>query len=76
MLKRTLAALLWFYAGWYLGAMIVYHLGLTAMLGPIIGLAAAALFAGDPRRIIWVRPEASDATSTSAQPTTTAPDPA
>jgi glycine/D-amino acid oxidase-like deaminating enzyme len=28
-------------------------LGVSLMLGPIIGAAAAALVAGDPRRIIW-----------------------
>jgi hypothetical protein len=53
MKKRTLAAFLWFYAGWYAGAVIANQLGLATMLGPVIGLAAAALFVGDPRRIIW-----------------------
>jgi hypothetical protein len=53
MKKRIFAALLWFYAGWYAGAVLAYVLGVSPMLGPIIGTAAAALFAGDPRRIIW-----------------------
>lgn len=53
MLKRVLAALLWFYAGWYGGAILANLLGISAMLGPIVGAAAAALVAGDPRRIIW-----------------------
>ena len=53
MKKRTFAAFLWFYAGWYAGAVIANQLGLAAMLGPVIGLAAASLFVGDPRRIIW-----------------------
>jgi hypothetical protein len=73
MLKRSLAVLLWFYTGWYAGALIAYHLGLSEVLGPILGTAAAALFAGDPRRIIWVRPaETAPATGTR----TSAPDPA
>jgi hypothetical protein len=55
MKKRTLAALLWFYAGWYAGAMIAFHAGLSEALGPILGTAAAGLIAGDPRRLIWGR---------------------
>lgn len=51
--KRILAAVLWFYAGWYAGATIAYFLGLSGALGPILGTAAAALIAGDPRGIIW-----------------------
>ena len=55
MLKRSLAVLLWFYAGWYAGAMVAFHLGLLPILGPILGTAAAAIMALDPRRIIWTR---------------------
>ena len=59
MTKRLLAAMLWFYAGWYLGAMIAEYLGISPFLGPLIGAAAAGLIAGDPRRIIWTsRPKA------------------
>ena len=53
MKKRALAALLWFYTAWYAGAMVADALGLSAALGPILGTAAAAIVAGDPRRIIW-----------------------
>ena len=53
MKKRVFAALLWFYAWWYAGAVIASIVGVSPMLGPIIGAAAAALFVGDPRRIIW-----------------------
>ncbi len=69
-MKRVLAALLWFYTGWYAGAMIAYHLGLSDVLGPTLGGVAAGLFAGDPRRIIWVRRQAP------AAPQTSAPEPA
>jgi hypothetical protein len=55
MKKRALSAVLWFYTGWYAGAMIAHTLGLSIALGPIVGLAAAALIAGDPRGIIWSR---------------------
>jgi hypothetical protein len=51
--KRILAAVLWFYAGWYAGATIAYFLGISEVLGPILGTAAAGLIAGDPRGIIW-----------------------
>ena len=53
MTKRILAAFLWFYAGWYAGAMLAEFLGVSAVLGPIIGAAAAGLIVGDPRRMIW-----------------------
>lgn len=57
MKKRALAAFLWFYAGWYVGAMLADILGLNSvLLGPLIGTAAAGLIAVDPRRIIWSTP--------------------
>ena len=66
MTKRVLAAMLWFYTGWYAGAMVAEFLGLSPVLGPLIGAAAAGLIAGDPRRIIW--------TSRASAPTTVATD--
>lgn len=53
MLKRVFAAFLWFYTGWYGGALLADFLGLSPALGPIIGAAAAFLIVGDPRRVIW-----------------------
>jgi hypothetical protein len=73
MLKRSLAVLLWFYAGWYAGALIAYHLGISEILGPILGTAAGGLIALDPRRIIWVR-QAESAPARARR--TSAPDPA
>jgi hypothetical protein len=55
MKKRTLSAVLWFYCGWYAGAMIAHALDVSIAIGPILGAAAAALIAGDPRGIIWSR---------------------
>ncbi len=37
MKKRVFAAVLWFYVGWYGGAMLAEFLGVSPMLGPIIG---------------------------------------
>ena len=51
--QRVVAAFLWFYAGWYIGAAIAYFLGLPDAFGVIMGTGAAALMAGDPRRLIW-----------------------
>jgi hypothetical protein len=55
MKKRVLSAFLWFYSFWCLGSMISFAFGLTPALGLILGTAAAAIFAGDPRGIIWMR---------------------
>jgi hypothetical protein len=73
MTKRILAMFLWFYTGWYAGALIADFIGVTPMLGPIVGAAAAALIAGDPRRIIWTVRAATPATSASPEAT---PEPA
>lgn len=56
MSKRLAAAVLWFFAAWYLGAWIALLMGVSEILGPILGIAAAAVFAGDPLGIIWTRP--------------------
>ena len=53
MKKRAFAAILWFYVGWYGGAMLAEFLGVSPLLGPMIGAAAAALFVADPRGMIW-----------------------
>ena len=53
MTKRILAAMLWFYVGWYAGAILADVFGVSPFLGPIIGAAAAGLIVGDPRRLIW-----------------------
>ena len=68
MTKRVLAAMLWFYAGWYAGAMLAEVFGISALLGPIIGAAAAGLVVGDPRRIIWTTHPAAPAPSTESLP--------
>jgi len=53
MKKRALAAVLWFYAIWYAGAMIAALFGLSPALGPILGTAAGAIVGVDPRHVIW-----------------------
>ena len=53
MKKRILAAFLWFYAGWYGGALLADFIGVSPLLGPVIGAVTAALIVGDPRHLIW-----------------------
>jgi hypothetical protein len=63
MKKRAAAAILWFYAGWYAGASIAFIAGLSPVLGPILGAAAATFVAGDPRHVIWTRRAVSRGTA-------------
>lgn len=56
MKKRAAAAILWFYAGWFVGAAVAFVAGLSPALGPILGTAAAAIVAVDPRQLFWARP--------------------
>jgi hypothetical protein len=60
--KRILAAVLWFFSGWYFGAFIAFVTGVPPALGPVLGIAAAVLIAADPRRIIWTRPAPTTST--------------
>jgi hypothetical protein len=53
MKKRVAAGVLWLFAGWYLGAFVAWMLGVSDLLGPILGIAAAVLIAGDPFQVIW-----------------------
>ena len=53
MRKRIISAFLWFYGGWYAGALVAEFFHISPMLGPILGAALAAVFAGDPRHVIW-----------------------
>ncbi len=68
MKKRVLATVLWFYAGWYTGAMIASLAGLSPALGPILAVAAAGIIAGDPRRLIWTRPSVVKADQQQVEP--------
>src|SRR3954452_17718480 len=53
MKRRILAAMLWFYVGWYATSWIIQAASLPEPLGPIVGLTLAVAIAGDPRRRIW-----------------------
>jgi len=53
MSKRILAAVLWYLTGWCVGSFVAYGLGVSELLGPILGIAFAAVIAGDPMDRIW-----------------------
>jgi len=69
MKKRALAGALWLYAGWCLGAAIAWATGVPPILGPILGLAGASFFAGDPLNRIWAtRPTSPSSASIERTP--------
>jgi hypothetical protein len=51
--KRIAIAGLWFYAAWTAWSFAAFAFGVNEAFGPIIGLVAAGVVAGDPRRMIW-----------------------
>lgn len=55
MSKRVVCAALWFLSMWYVGAYVAFVLGISSVVGLILGIAAAVLFAGDPMRVVWPR---------------------
>ena len=55
MKKRATATVLWFFTGWFVGAFVAFAAGLSPLFAPMIGVAAAAFVAGDPRNMIWTR---------------------
>jgi hypothetical protein len=55
MKKRALAAVLWLYAGWCLGAALAFATGVPSILGPVLAVAGVVFFAGDPLHLIWGR---------------------
>ena len=57
-MKRTAIVALWVLSFWYFGSVIALFLGVSDLLGPILGLAAGslvALVAVDPRKVISSR---------------------
>lgn len=49
MKKRALATILWFYAGWTLGALISWSLAPGLALGPIAAIVAAGVVLRGPQ---------------------------
>jgi hypothetical protein len=56
---RIASAILWLFAGWYLGNLAAFQFGLSDLLGPVLGFSAAVLVAGDPLGLLWSRARAT-----------------
>jgi hypothetical protein len=56
MSKRTLAAILWFFAGWVGAGGVFAMSGMPSELGIIVGAVVAALIDWDPAGWIWGKP--------------------
>ena len=53
--KRIASGVLWLLAGWYLGNILAYHAGWNMLFGPVLGIVAAVIVAGDPFGLLWRR---------------------
>jgi hypothetical protein len=60
MVKRVVAALLWFYIAWVGWNVVAYVTGLSIFYGPVFAAAVAAFVAGDPMHRIWPARVAED----------------
>lgn len=68
MTKRLLATFLWFYTGWYAGAFIASILGVSSVLGPILGVSAALLIGRDPLHRVWASARSGSVYSSGGSP--------
>jgi hypothetical protein len=50
---RIASGVLWFLAGWAVTGTIACGLGLSQAIGPLVGIAWAALVAMDPMDVVW-----------------------
>ncbi len=50
---RIASAVLWFLAGWGVAGTIAISLGLNQAIGPLVGVAWAALVVIDPKDVVW-----------------------
>jgi hypothetical protein len=58
MLKRSVAAVLWFVTGWATVSMLAYMVDLSWWVAPIAGTLAAAFVLADPGHRLWRQPAA------------------
>lgn len=54
-MRRAVTVVLWFMAGWGGGSVLAYVAGLSPIVAPLLGLAAAGLVAWDPTGALWGR---------------------
>jgi hypothetical protein len=53
MSKRNVATFLWFIAGWTVGALATFFLGLPSGLNVVLAVTAAAVVWWDPTHRLW-----------------------
>lgn len=53
MVKRVVAALLWFYAVWVLWNIAAFAEGWSIFFGPVIAAIASLIIATDPMHKLW-----------------------
>ena len=68
MIKRLGMTLIWFYAGWYAGAMAAFFGDFTPLIGPVVGVVAAAFYLGDTRGLWGTRSSAAKQTAATTAP--------
>jgi hypothetical protein len=68
MTKRVVAAFLWFYTGWYAGAMIATFVGISPAFGLMLGVAAAGFCIGDPFHLMWARSPKAEPVPAASEP--------
>ena len=51
--KRALAVISWFLAAWTFWSFGSFAFGWPDFIGPVVGLAAAAVVHADPRGLVW-----------------------
>lgn len=50
MKKRTIATVLWLYAGWTAGSALVWAFSLDDLVAPLVGLAVASIYVAATER--------------------------
>jgi hypothetical protein len=63
MRKRTLIAALWFFAAWTGWELVLQFSDLPRVVGPLLGVAMAAFWGGDPFGLVYGKPSAPAAAS-------------
>lgn len=55
MFKRSVIGALWFISIWFATDLVGYFAGTPRLIGPLVGLLAAAFFAIDPFGVVYAR---------------------
>ncbi len=50
---RITSTLLWLLAGWAVGAAFATILGVSTLIGPVVGIVWGAFVLADPKHVLW-----------------------